>query len=77
MQRALFWSLQPAILTGSGCEIHNHLQRVDVQVLVCRLMMEFQGDIESRSGSVALNSSAVSGDVSGKLHSRLPRLVPT
>ena len=28
--------------------------------------MEFQGDIESRGGSVALNSSAVSGDVSGK-----------
>lgn len=29
-------------------------------------MMEFQGDIESRGGSVALNSSAVSGNVSGK-----------
>ncbi|CAK0783296.1 hypothetical protein CVIRNUC_006495 [Coccomyxa viridis] len=30
-----------------------------------RLMSEFQGDIESRGGSVALNSSAVSGGVSG------------
>ena len=29
-------------------------------------MMEYQGDIESRGGSVALNSTLSSGDVSGK-----------
>ncbi len=39
--------------------------------------MEFQGDIESRGGSVALNSSAISGDLSGKLHLDLPRLSMT
>ena len=33
-----------------------------------RLMSELQGDIESRGGSVALNSSAVSGSVSGMSH---------
>ena len=37
-----------------------------ISALVRRLMMEYQGDIESRGGSVALNSSAVCGDVSGK-----------
>ena len=36
--------------------------------------MEIQGDIETCGGSVALNSSAISGDVSGELHSRLPSL---
>ena len=33
-------------------------------------MMEYQGDIESRGGSVALNSTLSSGDVSGKPTSR-------
>ena len=37
-------------------------------LLALRLMSEFQGDIESRGGSVALNSSAVSGGVSGTSH---------
>ena len=37
--------------------------------LLRRLMMEFQGDIESRGGSVALHSSAISGDVSGEIQS--------
>ena len=40
----------------------------DRTLLACRLMSEFQGDIESRGGSVALNSSAVSGGVSGMSH---------
>lgn len=57
-----------------GVSTRNSLQRADAQRAMCRLMMEFQGDIETCGGSVALNSSAISGDVSGELHSRLPSL---
>ena len=42
-------------------------------LLVRRLMSKFQGDIESRGGSVALNSSAVSGGVSGTSRSGISK----
>ena len=39
--------------------------RLNACEVACRLMMEYQGDIESRGGSVALNSTLSRGDVSG------------
>ncbi len=46
-------------------EMFSSQMLADRDLLARRLMSEFQGDIESRGGSVALNSSAVSGGVSG------------